>query len=75
MFLLQPTILACYSHELIFHHFPQANPTSVNMQHSKIAVGLSVLYQQKEEHYQEAEIATEVEMASICVKVVGHLQM
>ena len=50
-----------YSHELIFHHFPKANPTAVNMQHSQIAVGLSVLYQQKEEHYQEAKIAKEVE--------------
>jgi hypothetical protein len=50
-----------YSHELIFHHFSQSNPTAVNMQHSRIAVGLSVLYHHKEEHYQEAKISMEVE--------------
>ena len=33
----------------------------INMQHSQIAAGLSLLYQQKEEHYQEAKIAKEVE--------------
>ena len=62
-----PSPVACnpcllgYSRELIFHHFPQANPTAVNMQHSQIAARLSVLYQQKQEHYQEAKIAKEVE--------------
>ena len=50
-----------YSHELIFHHFPQANPTAVNMQHSQIAAGMSVFYQQKEEHYHETNIANEAE--------------
>ena len=41
------------------------------MQHSQIAVGLSVLYQQKEEHYQEAKIAKEVERQASVSKWLG----
>ena len=41
------------------------------MQHSQIAVGLSVLYQQKEEHYQEVKIAKEAEMQASASKWLG----
>ena len=53
--------LLSYSHELIFHHFPQANPTAANTQHNQIAAGLAHLYQQKEDHYQASKQAKEAD--------------
>ncbi len=45
---------------------------AVNMQHSQIAMYLSVLYHQKEEHYQEAEIEKETEKQASVSKWVGN---
>ena len=48
-----------YSHELLFHHFPLVNHITENLQRNQIALGLSSLYQQKEEHHQAARAAQE----------------
>ena len=56
---------------LIFHHFPQVNPSTSNIQHNQIASGITALYDQREKQYQEAKLSKELEKKSVVSSVLS----
>ena len=56
---------------LIYHHFPQCNPSTTNAQQTQLVSGVAALYDQRERQYQESKLIKELDKKNVVSGALG----